>query len=276
MKNTKLFFTALLLSATSFAFGQLTANFGVGYHTGAFGNLYRGYSQTTNSDGVTTTTSTNGNLGGGIPITLGIGYGITTNIALDANFEYLMGRSVVLYETEGSSFDFKSTVSSTQIRFAPSLIFKSGSSGLYGRLGTALDLGGKMTYDSEFASSFGGASNTQTTKREQKVNLNLGVVVGLGYNLSLGDNLTFFGELQGLAMNRSAKSSDIVEYSDDNGGTLESAYPTVRSREIEYVNEYTEEAGATPDDSKPRTDISYKTPYGSFGLNIGIRFTLNN
>lgn len=272
MKNTKIYFTALLLSITCLTFGQLTANFGVGYHTGAFGNLSGGYSEKTNAAGETTATFTNGNIGGGIPITLGIGYGITDNIAFDANFEYLLGRSVVLYETEGSSFDFKNTVSSTQIRFVPSLIFKSGNSGLYGRLGAALDLGGKMTY----VSTSGFSPSTSTITREETVNLNVGVVMGLGYNLSLGDNLTFFGELQALAMNRSAKSSEVVEYSDDRGRTLESSYPTVRSRETEYVSEYTEEAGSTPDDSQPRKSLSYKTPYGSFGLNIGIRFTLNN
>lgn len=273
MKNTRIFITTLAIAIASTAFSQLTANFGVGYHTGAFGNSEIGYSQSTDADGNTTYKTVNQNLGGGIPITLGIGYGITDNIALDANFEYLFGRSVVGYEDETPNSSDKFTITSNQIRFVPSLIFRNGLTGFYGRVGAVVDLGGNTIIENK-SEATGAFAGSRQEKSEMTVRPSFGAVGGIGYNLSLGDNLTFFGELQALAIYRDVKKQVITEYSDSDGGTLETEYPTTRDRETEYVDEYT--TGGNVNDDEPRQTTRFQLPYSSFGLNVGIRFTLNN
>ncbi|MBT8326298.1 MAG: hypothetical protein KJP21_01160 [Bacteroidia bacterium] len=265
MKKTKIFMTALALGISSFAFAQVNLNFGLGYHQGAFGNEM-GYTAETDASGVTTETATNLSFGGGIPITIGVGLGITDNITLDANFEYWLGSEKTVLDQSSPLGSGTAVTKSNQIRFAPSLLFHNGDNGLYGRVGLVLPVGGKTTV--EIVQEGGGFKSTEN--QESAGAFSVGGVAGVGYKHGISDNLQIFGELQAVALTIKSKSSTITDYEDNLGGTLDSQYPTVQDKETEYVDEV--KSTDNSDTSKPWMETASKSAYSSLGLNVGIRW----
>lgn len=273
MKKLQLLFTAAALGVASMASAQINLNFGLGYHGGAFANNEGAMIDVEESTYDVTETALNYSMGGAIPITIGVGIPVSDNITLDANFEYRLGSSVTVADFDmpvpfsGAIANTVATAKSNQIRFMPSLMFHSGDDGLYGRFGLVLPVAGKTTITQE--TSFTGFNSTTTT--EAKGAMSMGVVGGAGYKVELSRDLSFFGELQVIGLAIKSASSEVTAYEDNQGQSLEDAYPDVIDRETEYV----EEVGPNDNENsdQPMKEIYSKTSYGSLGLNVGIRFS---
>ncbi len=269
MKKLNILLTAVALGIASFASAQLTANLGLGFHGGAFGNE-AGIMNELSGNGELTETAHNYSAGGAIPITFGVGLGITDNISVDANFEYRIGS-----ELEVANFNFPTLqgidnvvvmAKSNQIRFMPSVVFHNGETGLYGRVGAVLPVGGKTTVT--MTSELDGVEEVTETSGA----FSIGGVGAIGFNLELSDGLVFFGEFQAISLMIKSGSSEIISYKDDDGNSLEDEYETVQERKTEYVDVVNH--GDNDDDSLPMKEVASKTSYGSMGINLGIKLTI--
>jgi hypothetical protein len=271
MKKLNVLLTAVALGLASFASAQITLNVGLGYHGGAFSNNV-GTTTAISDQGVTTMTANNYSLGGGIPLNLGVGIGITDNISVDANLEYRLGSEVEIFNEDETGLLGKTNTTrmstSNQIRFVPSLVFHNEGSGLYGRVGAVIPVGGKTTTE---VKSTSGSTELGSATIESKGAASFGMVGAVGMNVEISDGLTFFGEFQVVSLAIKGTSQEMTAYSDALGNSL-SDLP-VSSKQTEFLDEVVND-GSTQDPTKPTQAVAGKTSFGSMGINVGIKLNI--
>lgn len=269
MKNTiKLFAFLFALSFTATAYGQgAYVRLGAGYHFGAF-QTNMGTSSTTTGTG-TTSESINYSLGGGIPISLGIGMDFTDNLALDLGFDYWLGSKVETGNSTNSTltptYNQTTETYTRQMRLTPSIKISTGNEGLdlYSRVGVVLPIGGTTYSDVtiDYTTQIEGTY-------ENKGKFGLGYTGALGLNLGLSDNLSFYGEVAGISLGITGESQELTKYDVDGNDGL-AALPT-SSKETTYVDELTPTSNTDP--TQPAEVIATSSSFGSWGINVGIKF----
>jgi hypothetical protein len=101
--------------------------------------------------------------------------------------------------------------------------------------------------------------------------------MAIGFNASAGvlysltDNISFFGEMNIVNMSYAPTKAELTEATHNGINNL----PTMKTidKKTEFVNNYTESNTTAPLDSQPAKELKQKFPYGSFGLNIGLRIS---
>jgi len=206
--------------------------------------------------------------GKGINAGCAFGHMFGKNIGVDFGISYLLGgKTKSKDEYIGGTTDY--TVSAKMIRFNPSLVLTSN-----------LD---KINFYTKFGFIIGSGSVTREINDNDngevtyvKVKLNGGLAYGLnagvGSLFKLNDKMSFFGELNMISMT----------YAPMNGKAMEATYNgkdelrdmTTSQKEFEYVDSYTYNSNNTPPDSKPTQFLKQKLPFGSLGINFGLRINL--
>lgn len=269
MKNTKFLLMAAFLMVASTSFGQLYVKLGSGYYINGF-NSETAYERFDGS----ITDSSSYSLGGGIPVNLAIGLGLTEKLSVELEGEYLLGsevRSVNNTSTVGNTTT--TDINTTQIRLIPTLVYSSGDEGLsfYGKLGAVLPMGGgtESVTNSDVSGGY-------MIKGESEGAFALGFRAGAGVTLAITDALSIYGGLQATYLNIEGTKATITAW--EEGGADVLANKSTFVKETIYVDSPDANqmlGSATPDLTKPNeAAIQDPTSFGSYGLQIGIKINL--
>ena len=274
----------LKLSLLVFAISMFANNL---YSQGAYVNINAGYGLSMSSQNLNnfynstdvlnsrTDEQVNLSLGKGLNIGGALGYMFNKNIGVELGLSYLLGgksKAQDLYDgntplgtpTVGTT-DY--TLSSNMLRINPTLVIASGFEKInpYAKFGFVIGSGSIM---SEYIDNDG----TDIEIRKEKFNggLAFGLNAGVGALFNMSEKMSFFGELNMVNLSYAPTKGELTEATFNGADELPTM--TTRERETVFVSSYNRNAPRS--DSQPRQELEQKFPFGSFGVNIGLRFSL--
>lgn len=279
MKKLVLSVAMLALGATAMAQGGYVA-FNVGYGLG-FPNEQLGTTGTVDASGNETEANIFGTLGQGINLNLTPGYMINSNFGMELGIGYFLGSEVTVDEFTAPTYSEMSTGKSSQIRISPSLVVSSGDDAavnVYGKAGLVLPVGGS-TEGTYTRTGDGSALNPDVVSMsETKGAFSLGFSGAIGAKYSLSDNLSLFGELNGVFLRIKQGTSTILSSSTngveaDFSGTPTSFLETVY---VDELNSSSNNAGTNPtgyDPNQADEQLAGKTNFNGTFINIGVAYS---
>jgi hypothetical protein len=203
-------------------------------------------------------------LGQGINTGITFGYNLNSNVALNLGVSYFMGSKVEARQSNLSS-TFALSMSAKMLRLNPSVSISSDFEkfDVYAKMGMIIG-SAKITLNAEnsYSQSFG----------ETTVILNgglaFGISSGIGAIYSVSERIALFGEIEMINMayspTKGERTKSIVN------GIDQLPTETVSQKEIEFLDNYTETDNSDLD-SEPLKLSTFKLPFGSIGLNVGLR-----
>ena len=99
-----------------------------------------------------------------------------------------------------------------------------------------------------------------------------GVSAAIGATYKLNKKISIFGEISSINLSY-APTKGIYTYVSFNG-VDETLNLKTKYKEINFVDNYTYNPNVTSPELMPGTEIKQHYPFGSLGLNIGLRFIL--
>ena len=215
----------------------------------------------------TTTSSTREqvyvSLGKGINFGGAFGYTFNENIGAELGISYLLGgKSTAKYVYEDGTTDY--TLSSNMLRINPSLVISSGLDGVnpYAKFGLVIGTG-SVNYEYE-DNDFG---DIYKEKLKMDGGLAMGLNAAIGANFTLTDNMSLFGEINMINMSYAPTRGEVTEATENGADELPDM--TTSEKEIEFVDKVN--YNNSPPESQPSKELKQKLPFGSFGLNFGLR-----
>ena len=256
-------FVISLFANNLFAQGAYV-NINTGYGFNMSSQNLDDFSNITEGSNSTTREQVNVSLGKGLNLGGAFGYMFNENIGAELGISYLLGgKSKAKYTYTGGTEDY--TVSSKMLRIIPSLVIASGFENInpYAKFGFVIG-SGSIKYE------YNGDDGVIWVKKE-KLNggLAFGLNAGVGALFNLSDNMSFFGELNMVNLSYAPTKGEITEATYNGKDKLPNM--TTREKETKFVNSYTYNYQSPPPDSQPRERLKQKFPFGSFGLNFGLR-----
>lgn len=300
MKRNLLLLAALF--SISLTYSQFYAGFSTGYGIGATPRV-NGTEVKLNGS-VLETSNIYGSYGAGFNGTLKFGYFFNEHLGAELNLGYLHGadqtKADVYLPNYGMETD--AVAYSRMYRTTLSLVYKINN-GLYGRFGALIPLGGKTVVEAndrrivevpvgvhpETGVIMAPANVATSYEMEIHGTPTLGFAAALGYEYTLGDNLSLFGEMEYLGLAIRTKDSEYVKYNQkvdihlppELGGTIITKETTLEDlgdgRYIDYVDSIKVPGdnwvdGDDYDNTKKGVAFKQSAPYDSFGFNIGIKY----
>ena len=264
---------------TSNLFGQgayvsVNAGYGIGMGTQSLESSHT-YTSTSTSE-IENFKKSDASFGKGLNFGCTFGYMINKNIGAEIGFSYLLGDKIKIkddsytygYTNSHSSTDF--TESSKMFRINPSLIIASGLDklNLYAKFGLVIGIG-SVTDKSN--------NNSDGSIVEQTVFYNGGMAIGLssgiGFMFKLSDKMSFYTELNMVNLSYAPTKGKITVYTYNGVDKLPTL--TTKQKETDFVDSYTTDSNNPIPDSQPDKALKSKAPFGSFGINIGLKLSLS-
>ena len=201
------------------------------------------------------------------------GYMFNKNIGTELGISYLLGgttKAISEYTNKIIEPDGTTTIntgkgtytlSSTMFRFMPSIIISSGFESIdpYAKFGFIIGTG-SVILDSE--------SDQNDTKSTWKYNggLALGMTGAIGANFPVNDKMAFFGEINIVNMSYAPTKGEFIE-------SIINGQDVTDDKGIEFVDKIYTSSEYTPD-SGPYQELKNTYPFGSVGINIGLRMNI--
>ncbi len=203
-------------------------------------------------------------LGKGFNAGLSCGYNFNNNVALNLGVSYLIGSKTEAHQTFSSSiYDY--SMSAKMLRLIPSISISTDFERLdvYARVGVIIGFG-NVKFDSK---QFSGQNIEEST-----LILNggpaFGINSGIGTLFSISDKLSLFGEID--MMNMAYSPNKGIMTNSTYNGIDQLPTLTTNEKELEFLDSYTE-TDNSDQDAIPQKFPKCKLPFGSIGLNIGLR-----
>ncbi|MDV7186250.1 hypothetical protein R3X25_03065 [Lutibacter sp. TH_r2] len=291
-------FTLLLVTVftVNFAFSQFYVSASGGYAIPSAG-VKMGEKITTSETEVTY-----GSFGEGLNGQLRFGYQIDETFGVELGIGYLHGDDQIKSDVNIPNYRMTDAIARGRaFGVLPQLTYRFNDH-FYGRIGALLKVGGKTeaivddknyiadeasgtTISTAFGLPAGAFTHTNYTV-DFHGRLPLGVVAALGYKWDIGNNMSFFTELEYMGVSVTRKDSEFVAFNTDvvlADGTVavEGLYtldnlPAGYVKETEYVDDLDSATlAANGDDPYPAKKLSETVPYSSFGINFGITYTFS-
>ena len=277
----------LVLLAVSFLPASLAFSQGAYFQLGGGYGLSSGsqvIGQNTTSNGTTTTyEGIFGSFGEGFKFGLTGGAMFTKNLGAELGVMYLLGKTFEETDaTTGANSTSNSVTkrSGTGLFFAPAFVVAAPLQGFtpYAKLGMVIGIPkGKAEMTS--TSTSGGTTNSYATKEEVSGGLALGYLGGVGAVFEVGKNVGLFAELLLVAGSWSPSTNELTELTingvDKLADYTDPAKSTFyRHRSIDYKDSYTPTAASAANPHPNNPMLSVRRPFGSFGVNVGVRITV--
>ena len=212
----------------------------------------------------------NFSFGKGLNFGADFGYMFNKNLGAEIGVSYLIGGKTISTLTQPNN-STEITVSSKMLRINPSLVITSGFEKInpYAKFGLILGSGYVILSSNQEISGFSGQqSNSESIKLSGAIAI--GLTSGIGAIYKINDKLSFFGELNMINLSFAPTKGIKTDFRIDGVDMLPSL-PT-RQKETEYLDSFTEtSSNSNPQDSEPSKKLKQKLPFGSFGLNLGLR-----
>ncbi len=208
--------------------------------------------------------------GKGLNFGADFGYMFNKNLGAEIGVSYLIGGNTISTLTQPNN-STEITVSSKMLRINPSLVITSGFEKInpYAKFGLILGSGYVILSSNQEISGFSGQqSNSESIKLSGGIAI--GLTSGIGALYKINDKLSFFGELNMINLSYGPTKGIKTDFRIDGVDMLPSL--TTRQKETEYLDSFTEtSSNSNPQDSEPSKKLKQKLPFGSFGLNLGLR-----
>lgn len=267
---TTMVFVISLFANNLFAQGAyLNVNAGYGLQMSSQNLYYFDFNNYTSGNNSTTHEQVNVSLGKGLNFGGAFGYMFNPNLGAEVGVSYLIGGKSNAVDMWSSGGRTEYTLSSKMLRINPSLVISSGLEKFnpYAKIGLLVGAGSIMYEMNDM-------DNGDVTMMKLKLNggLALGLTSGIGAMLNISDKMSFFGELNMVNLSYAPTKGEIKEYTYN--GKNELPQLTTNDREIEFVDSYTYISGNPTPDSQPSKELKQKMPFGSVGINLGVRINL--
>ncbi len=257
-------FVISLFTNNLFAQGAyVNINTGYGLSMSTQNLYYFDFYNYTSGSNSSTYEQVNVSLGKGLNLGGAFGYLFNENIGVELGISYLLGgKSNAKDKYSDGSTDY--TLSSRMLRVNPSLVIASGFENInpYAKFGLIIGSGSIMY---EYIDNDEG--DIDVLKMKLNGGIALGLSSGIGAMFHLSDNMSFFGELNMVNLSYAPTKGKVTEATSNGADELPDM--TTREKEIEFVDSYTDNSH----DSQPRKELKQKLPFGSFGVNIGLRIS---
>lgn len=270
----KIYLSILALSFTGVAmsqqmYGSLTVGYGLQNSKEVLGTH-----ETVDASFNSTESNIYGTYGSGINLALTPGYMFSDHFGAELGLNYLMGGDIESNRVDFPTGSFTATSKSSQFRLMPSFVLTTGTSGLnaYGKLGLVLPVGGKTVTD---VYNNINPNSVEEYSVESSGQFSLGYMGTFGVSFGLSDNLSFFGELQGINLRIKSKSSSITSYT--MGGTDVMGTLTTYDKETVYVDELNSSSNnssynTNPNDGAAKESLASTSNYNGMFINVGLKF----
>jgi len=267
IKMKKIFLLVAVLVVSAKSFGQFYVSAGGGYAM-PMPQSVLGLAETS-----TTESNIYGTFGTGLNLKLNAGYFFNENLGFELGFTYLMGSNQDIDTYVNGADNSTTTATATAMGLAPTLIYK-WDNGLYGKFGFATKVGGQVIAETTAHDDMG-SGYTSDTAYTYEVNgkMPFGFTGAMGYEYSFNDNMGLFFELEYLGINVKRDTATMTAYNTvvKNGSTVVATYTLADvpadMKSIVFVDELTSS-------SPSNAQLTEMSPYSSFGINIGIKYTL--
>lgn len=278
--------------ACNLAFGQLSVSVSGGY---AVPSASQRLGTATNGDKVS---ANYGSYGEGANYQLRATYFFNETFGVDVGFGYLMGSSqdITSVKNMPNGMEVDITGKAKAFGLAPAVVYNF-TDRLYGRFGALMKVGGKTQVDASMKATVPGSlinpalGNTPANvsveaTRDLHGVFPLGFAGAIGYHYPIGKRLMVFAELEYMGISVKRKDSKLAKLGGNvvvNGQEIKTfdmadattlyhmmgaADPSLQALFAENI-EYTDETTADKEGL-----LSSFAPYSSFGVNVGISFSL--
>lgn len=215
-----------------------------------------------------------GSLGGGIPLSVDVGFMFTDNIGLQVGGTFLLGTRVDRGGLQSADATISRSSTTRQFRIMPGIVITADSGKVqpYGRFGLSLPLSTTTTIKVD---SSGGGVVTQQELRIASAS-NPGFQGAFGANFWLNDKFMLFAEAQLLAQRVRTGTGELTRWTRDGANQLDGL--DVIDTQWIYVEEVNTESNgmnpATDNPDLPREVLSYTQNIGSLAIRVGLRIAL--
>jgi opacity protein-like surface antigen len=209
--------------------------------------------------------------GKGVNAGLSFGYMFNENIGAELGVQYLIGDKTKYSRAINSGFIIFNTsgdMSAKMIQIKPSIVLATTIKNTtpYAKFGMVIG-SGKITSNANTPLS---PNISYAETRELKGGMAVGFTAAMGLNFSVSKNLFISGELNMINMQYSPKKSILTKYT-ENGVDRLSSLP-VSAKEVEFVKKYSYNYLTPTVTTSPSQSPSYTTPFGSIGINLGLKY----
>jgi hypothetical protein len=255
-----------MFATTLFAQGAYV-NINAGYGVAMGSQNIAGFNNSTSGNNSFSVEQVNISLGKGLNVGGAFGYMFNKNIGAELGLSYLIGgKSKVKDEYIGGTTDF--SISARMFRINPTVVIASGLDKInpYAKFGFILGSGSARV---EYKDNDDG--DIEIFKMKMNGGFAFGVNSSIGALFNLSDKMSFFGEINMVNMSY-APTKGIVTEASYNGADLLPDM-TTNEKETEYVKTYTQNSNNPPSDSEPDKQLKEKLPFGSLGINFGLKIS---
>lgn len=224
--------------------------------------------------------------GKGLNLDAAFGVMMNEHFGTELVFSYLLGSiggKTKTTDTKKDIFEdytfedtWKSEMYGNMFRINPAIKIDAGTESVspYARFGLVIGFGsiqGKYVNTDEDYDAWENKKTITESVREYKYNggVAFGYNASLGLSFGSGEGISFFGELNMINLSYAPTKGELTKYTVD--GKYQLPDMTTSNKEIEFVDSYTYSSNNPPPDSEPKKELKQKLPFGSFGLNFGLR-----
>ena len=274
MKTTQILFLTAIAGTIAMGIQCVDAqeayvNIGLGYGINAASQTMQ-YTETLSSDTIATYKGTHGSLGKGLNFGVSVGYMFNKNVGAELGISYLKGSQIKSTYTD-YTYIFTNlqtlTTQANMLRITPTIVIATGEGTLcpYAKAGLVIGMIGKTT--DKYTDNIGSYAYEET--RESSGGVAIGFASALGLKIE-GGHMSIFGELAMISQSWAPTKNIMTE--SKYKGVDQLASMTTYQKETNYVDSYT--VTTTPDQNSPRQNTKQYLPMSSFGINIGVRISI--
>ncbi|MCK4662063.1 MAG: outer membrane beta-barrel protein [Bacteroidales bacterium] len=266
LKTLLMVFVISLFTSSLFPQGvYVSVNAGYGINMSSHNLEYFGFYNYTSGNTSRTYEQVYVSLGKGLNFGGTFGLMFNKNLGAELGVSYLLGgKSIAKDEYVGGTTDY--TISSKMLRLMPSIVIASGLEGInpYAKFGLIIS-SGSIIFDLEDKDS----GDISIMKVKFDGGLALGLNAGIGVQFNMSDNISLFSEINMISLSYAPTKGEVIEATYNGTDMLPDM--TTRQKEAEFVDSYTYNSSSPPPDSQPDQELKQKLPFGSFGVNFGLK-----
>jgi len=157
------------------------------------------------------------------------------------------------------------------ILITPSVIIQTGGAKLnvYSRLGLALPVAGKLIQEYERYAFINMASAVYSYDYELKNRFAVGFQGALGAQFSIGGQMKFYVEANGVSLNAYAKKATLTKYTVNGVNRMDNVTPYGKEIEFGFTGTQTDPVANS---NIPQQAATYSSPYSNIGVGAGFIF----
>lgn len=208
-------------------------------------------------------------LGKGLVFEGAVGYLFNKNIGVELDVSYLLGTKTQTNQTLYGSRR-NNSLSANMLRINPSFVVSCGFEKInpYAKLGLIIGFG-KIFYEDDYTSASG---SVVSEIMELSGGIALGLNAGAGIMYHLNEKLSLFGEINMVNLSYSPSRGELTKSTIN--GTDRLPDLTIAEKEVDFVDSYTTDTNTPYTHTEPREELKESFPFGSAGLNVGIKINL--